>query len=171
MDNSTEELTKEKIDLLLYMDGVQRQEIRYRDERQHNIFTWSSSILIAVMGALIATKQSEVIIWGTYGLTGKIMASIIIAFLVFFSVQWQIRNRKYIADNGAVIQKIDYLLHYYDKGYFDPQNKESLFPEKWFQQYPTPKEKLNFFSRLKSLNYTSATFILGALTLLMIWVQ
>jgi ABC-type transport system involved in Fe-S cluster assembly fused permease/ATPase subunit len=153
------------------MDGVQRQEIRYRDERQHNIFTWSSSILIAVMGALIATKQSEVIIWGAYGLTGKIMASLIIAFLVFFSVQWQIRNRKYIADNDAVIQKIDYLLHYYDKGYFDPQNTESLFPEKWFQQYPTPKEKLNFWGRLKSLNYTSATFILGALTLLMIWVQ
>jgi hypothetical protein len=171
MANSAERLTKEKIDLLLYMDGVQRQEIRYKDERVHNIFTWSSSILIVVMGALIATKQSEVIIWGAYGLTGKIMASIIITFLAVFSVQWQIRNRKYIADNGAVIQRIDYLLHYYDKGYFDSKNKDSLFPEKWLQEYPMPKEKIHFFGRIKSLNYTSATFILGALTLLMIWVQ
>jgi hypothetical protein len=170
MEESTSQMTKEEIDLLIYMETTQRQEIRYREERQYNIFKWSSSILLALMGALLVTKPSESLIWVHYGLTGKIMASIIVILLVVFSVQWQIRNRRFYAENGAVIQRIDYLLHYYEKGYFDPAGKVAILPENWLRDYPTPKEKINFIGRMKSFNYTSATAVLGLLTLVMIWV-
>lgn len=171
MDKHNEPLSKDKIDLLLYMENAQRQEIRQRDARQQEIFKWTNSILIAIMGALLVTKQSEALIWGAYGLTGKLMASLIIIYLTYFSIRWQIRNRKYDSENGAVIQRIDYLLHFYDKDYFDPDAKISILPERWLKEYPRPKEKVTFLSRIKTFNITSATLIFGCLTLLMLWIQ
>ena len=160
--------TKDKIDLLKHMELIQRQEARVYDERQYNIFKWSSSILLAVMGALLIIEPSESVVWGSYGLTGKVIASLVILLFVGFSIQWQIRNRKQYAENGAVVQRIDELLHFYEKGFFDPDGEVAIFPERW-KHSPTRGE-INLVNRLKSLNYASATAILGLMTLVVIWI-
>ncbi len=170
MSEETEVLgMKDKIDLLKHMELIQRSNVQYRSEREHNVFSWSSNILLVLIGALLITKPSESVVWSTYGLWGRIVASIAVVLLVAFSVQWQNRNRRQQRENGEVIQRIDHLLHYYEKGYFDPKGEITIFPEHWATVYPS--KDLSITKRLRSTTYPAATAILGLLAIAMIWVS
>ena len=168
MQEIPDSIAEDKTDLLKHMEIIQRSELNYRREREYKIFIWSSNILLALIGVLLVTKPSESVVWLPYGLWGKIITSVIVMLLVIFSVKWQNRNRKWHTENGHVIQKIDSLLHYYERGYFDPTGEEAIFPENWWTDYPT--EDLRLVKRLRSVNYVSATAILGLLAIIMIWV-
>jgi len=159
---------KDKIDLLKHMELIQRSNVEYRSEREHNIFSWSSNILLVLIGALLITKPSESVVWTAYGLLGRVVASIAVALLVAFSIQWQNRNRKQRYENAEVIQRIDHLLHYYEKGYFDLKSEATILPERWVTVYPL--KDLSIAKRLRSTTYPAATAILGLLAIAMIWV-
>lgn len=161
-------MTDEKIDLLKHMEMLQRQELNYRREMQYRIFTWSSTMLLAAIGTLLITKPSESPIFVPYGVWGRIMASLAIGLLVVFAVRWQALNRRWHSENGAVIQRIDDLLHYYDKGYFDPKGEMSILPEHWADYSRKP---MSTFKIILTENYILATSLLGLLTLAVIWVS
>ena len=55
-----------KINTLKFIYQDQRGEMEYRREREYRIFAWSSSLLTALIGALLITKQSDLVIWQTY---------------------------------------------------------------------------------------------------------
>jgi small-conductance mechanosensitive channel len=169
--NGSESLSiKDKVDLLKHMELIQRAEVRSRHEREHSVFNWSSNILLVLIGALLIVKPSEGAVWLAYGLWGKAIASIAVLALVWFSIQWQNRNRKWQRENGAVIQRIDRLLHYYDKGFFDPTGENAILPEHWWaDHYPT--DTLTLAKRLTSTTFPAATAILGFLAVVMIWVS
>jgi len=168
MEDSQLPNVKDKIDLLKHMEKIQRDELNYRRDREHKIFTWSSNILLILIGALLITKPSESVVWLAYGFWGKVVTSVVVILLVVFSMQWQSRNRRWHAENGGVIQRIDYLLHYYEDGYFDPVGEITIFPGNWWTDYHTGD--IRIIKRLWSVNYVSATAVLGLLALAMIWV-
>jgi hypothetical protein len=168
MRESQAQNVEDKIDLLKHMELIQRDELNQRRELEYKVFAWSSNILLALIGALLITKQSEGVVWLSYGIWGRVVASITIASLVVFSMQWQNKNRKWHQENGSVIQRIDCLLHYYDKGYFDPTGEVTIFPENWRTGYTSTNLKI--VERLRSVNYISATALLGLLALIMIWI-
>jgi ABC-type transport system involved in Fe-S cluster assembly fused permease/ATPase subunit len=168
MGKPQDPITEDKVDLLKHMELIQRAELNQRREREYKIFTWSSNILLALIGALLIARQSQGIVWLQYGFWGKVTASITVVLLVIFSVQWQNKNRRWHIENGGTIQRIDYLLHYYEKGHFDPEGEVTIFLERWREGYSM--EDLRIVKRLTSVNYVSATAILGFLAIVMIWV-
>jgi len=157
-----------KIDLLKHMEIIQRSNVQYRIERETNVFNWSSNILLILIGALLITKPSERAVWLTYGIWGRGVATVAVIFLATFSIQWQNRNRRLQRENGEVIQRIDHLLHFYEKGYFDPKGGTAIFPEHWETQYPA--RDIRITKRLRSTTYPAATAILCLLAIAMIWV-
>ena len=154
-----------KLDILKYVHQAQRNEIDYRREREYRIFTWSSSILLALIGALLITKQTENLVWKPYGGWGNIVASAAVVLIVAYSTVWQFRNSRFRGHNAQVVSRIDVLLHCFEEGYFDPEGA-ALFPDHWrgFGQ----GAKLR--ARLFGANYVSAVLLLGVLALIMIWV-
>ena len=156
-----------KVDILKFLYQDQRNEMEYRRQREYRIFTWSSNILLALIGALLITKQTETLVWKQYGYWGNIIASAAVLLIVVYSTIWQFRNTKFRGWNASVICRVGQILRYYEKGYFSPEKNESLLPEHW-AQYGDEEVKLH--GRLLSTNYVSATFWLSILALIMIWV-
>jgi hypothetical protein len=158
-----------KLDILKFIHQDQRSEIQYRREREYRIFTWSSSLLSALIGALLITKQID-IIWRSYGIWGNSVASAAVLLIVIYSVQWHSRNSRFRGQNAQVISHIDILLHCHDKGYFTSDDT-ALFPDEWGDYGRSMKSSAvrRIRSRLLAANYTSATVMLGALAVIMIW--
>lgn len=156
-----------KIDILKFMYDDQRSEVEYRREREHKIFTWSSNILLIFIGALLITKQSEILVWKSYGIWGSVVASAAVVLIVIYSLIWQLRTNKLRGQNAQVISRISVILHCFDKGYYD-QGGAALFPDSWSGY---GRSKITFRRRLFAANYASATFLLGVMALIMIWVS
>jgi len=161
-----------KIDILKYVHQAQRGEMHYRREREYRIFTWSSSILLALIGALLITKQTESIIWKSYGTWGSVIASAAVSLIVVYSTAWHFRNNRFRGQNAQVISRIDRLLHCFDEDYFEPEGA-ALFPDAW-ADYGQRGYKGSALQRLRGrlfgANYISATVVLGVLALIMIWI-
>ena len=157
-----------RVDLLKHMELIQREELKYRRELQYKIFAWSNSIFLLLIGALLVTNPSENAVWLSFGFWGKLVASATVLLTVVFSLQWQNRNRKLHVDTAGVIKRIDCLLHYFDKGYFDPQKEITIFPQHWSDY---GEEKVNIKTRLGTINYASATTMLGGLAIAMVWLS
>ena len=150
-----------KIDILKFIYQDQRGEMEYRREREYRIFAWSTSLLTALIGALLITKQSDLVIWQTYNVWGNLVASLAVILISIFSSLWHFRNRRFRGQNAQVIAKISRLLHCYEKGYFD-QSGAALFPAEW-SEFGRDKKKPKFrrtLGRIYAINYTSATLLL-----------
>ena len=156
---------KTKLDILKFVHQDQKNEMEYRREREYRIFTWSSSILLALIGALLITKQTENLVWKPYGGWGNIVASAAVVLIVAYSTMWQFRNSRFRGHNAQVVSHIDVLLHCFEEGYFDPEGV-ALFPDHWRDFGRGAKLR----GRLFGVNYVSAVLLLGVLALIMIWV-
>ncbi len=157
---------EERIDLLKYFQEQQWQEVNLHREREFKIFTWANGLLIALIGALLITGQNQKIVWSTYGIWGKVIVSIVVVFLVFYSANWQNKERKRSYKNAKVIVHINELLHCYEDGSFDTEGNTPLFPSDW-KKWGT--HNLGTFRRYFRANQITANFILGILALVMIW--
>ena len=153
-----------KIELLKFIHKDQRGEMEFRREREHRIFMWSSSLLVALIGTLLITKQTENIVWKTYGIWGNLIASLAVFLVVIFSIIWQRRNNKLRGRNATVVSRINKIFHCFDVGYFT-NDDEMLFPKDW----QIGRKTETFFSRFFFANYVTATFLLGVLAIIMIW--
>jgi len=162
---------EQKLDILKFILQDQRGEMQYRREREYRIFTWSSSLLLALIGALLITKQSEAVIWRPYGSWGSLVASAAVILIVMYTTTWHFRNNRFRGQNAQVISRIGWLLHCFDEGYFDPRGA-ALFPGEWSaygRREETASRPRRVMGRLLGANYISATVLLGLLALIMIW--
>ena len=158
---------EDKIDILKHIHQVQRDEVLFRREREYRVFIWSSTILWALIGALLITKPTESVVWESYGYWGKAVASVAVVVLVVYSVKWQFRNSKLGGQNARVIAHINKLLHCIYEGYFEPEENSALFPREWADY---GRREISLRTRLFAANYVSATALLGILALIMTWV-
>jgi hypothetical protein len=158
--------TKTKVDILKFMLENQLNEVNFRREREYRIFTWSSSILLALIGGLLIYRQESGLLLNSYGLIGRVIVSATVILLVFFSIAWQNRNNKYRGQNAQTISHISKLLHCYDEGFYDPENNSTLFRKEWADY---GKGHTRFKARFFHANFVTATFLLGVLSILMIW--
>ena len=154
---------RDKVDILKHAEDMQRSELASRREEARKVFTWSSTILLAIIGALLVARQSESIVWAPYGIWGKTVASIATAALVFFSIAWQSRHHRYYTEGAKVIVRIERLLRYFEKGFFN--SNEALFPEEWAEW---GKQSSKFLHTFKA-DRNGATWLLGVLAIAMIW--
>jgi hypothetical protein len=158
----------DKIGILKHVQELQRHELMYRREREFRIFTWSSTILVALIGALLVVRQSETIVLQSYGIWGKVVATLAIVALVFFSVKWQNRQRSFARKNAKSIARMSKLLHCFEEGFFDPKENGALYPKEWANW---GKDNSKMITRFFRANKITATTLLGILAVTMIWVS
>lgn len=158
--------TKTKIELIKYFTQAQYEELNFRREREYKIFTWTSSILFALIGALLIYRQESAELLKSYGDVGKLTGSLAVLLLVFFSISWLNRNAKYRGQNAKALAHFSNLLHCYDEGFYDPLNKTTLFPNEWARYGEGHKKFKNRFLRP---NFSTALSLLGVLAIIMIW--
>lgn len=163
--------TIDKMDILKHIHTVQRDEVKFRRDREYQVFAWTNSIFVALIGVLLLSQPSQGVIWGSYGINGKIIASIAVLVLVVYSSNWQYRNLRIQDKSAKIIVKINRLFHLFEKGFFDSTSNDALYPDEWVD-WGTPSKKITKkLSRLLfSANYISTTMLLGILAIVMIWV-
>ena len=156
----------DRLNLLIHLHDKTRQEVDFLRDRQDKIFSWSSGILMALIGALLIVEPSKDPVWSSQ-FESKLVVSIAVFAFVAFSIVWQQRTRRWQGENGQVILKIERLMHCYDKGYFDSSGEVVLFPTRWNK--PPEEEIPKFAKRAFAANYVSATILFGVLAIAMIW--
>jgi hypothetical protein len=157
-----------KLDLLKHLHVKAREEINYHRERQDKVFKWSSNILLLVIGTLLVVDSTKSFLWSQQGIVGKVIASITILIVVVFSIQWQQRNRKWQEESVEVLERIETLLHCFDKGYYGTPDDIALYPERWAEPRDLHK-RLSLTERIFRVNYVSAIALLGILAIAMVW--
>lgn len=162
-------LSDAQLDILKFIHEDQRSEIQYRREREYRIFTWASSILSALIGALLITKRTD-LVWNAYGVWGNVVASLAVLLIVIYATLWLARTERFRGQNAQVISRISQLLHCFEKGYFTA-DETPLFPGSWGGYGDNSQRSALHRAprRLFDANYISATVLLGVLAIVMIW--
>lgn len=161
------------LNILIHFHKDQKQELMFRREREFKIFTWSSSIFIALMGGLllIVAKKADKPFPLQYNVDEKAVVSFTILLLLLISISWQNRERKFGNQNSKVITDINKLLHCFDKQYFclldDKKYPETLLPSKW--ETWGGKESIMAKERYFRGNLVTVTWLLGVLNIIIIW--
>ena len=97
MDNTPPEQSWDlatKLDILKHAQSLQMEEVRHRRTREYQIFSWTSGLLVALIGALLVFPRAPQTIWSAYGITGRLLASAAIAIFAVHTINWQYSNRR-----------------------------------------------------------------------------
>jgi hypothetical protein len=155
---------QDKIDILKHAEAMQRGELANRREEETKVFTWSSTILLAIVGALLVAQLSGDFVWGMSGIRTKLVITLMIAMPTAVSVIWQVQQHRYHLKAARVILHIERLLHYFEEGFFDPDG--SLFPAEWGNW----GHHEAWYEQLVRANGVAATVLFGVLAILMVWI-
>ena len=147
---------------LMYED--QRQELSYRRGREFQIFTWSSTILVALTAALLLTEVGKNLTLEQYGVWGDALITSIVISLVSFSVTWQHNQRRLSARHAKVLARITREIGCFDEN-FGKEGKP-VYPEEW---KAWGISNVSFRKHLSTPGKISATIVLGIITIVAIW--
>lgn len=154
---------------LRFFYEMSKKEIDFLRDRQHKIFVWTSSILLASIGLLLISNNDQHLLFDFSLTNNKIIFSFIVSFYSSMSIIWIYRNRSWHRDHMIILTKIEKVLKAYKKGYYlGDEYLESLFPEKWLTH--NQNEQRSSFRKLISSDYNVALLILSVFTLTAIWI-
>lgn len=147
---------------------IQYAEANFRRARELKVFFWSSSLFLAVTGILVVVDKTKSVVWDSFGCSGKIIVTATLLFIAIFSIAWQNRERRFENQQKRLIAKINKQLGLFDKGAFGLDEGETLYPneDKWVNWGAAD---LHTISRYARGNLLTATWILAALAIAMVW--
>lgn len=151
-----------EIETLRHLQTQQREELQYRRSREFQIFTWSATLLFAVIAAALV-KPPDILAKG--GAAWRTVASVLVVVLTFYSLRWQLYQRQSTAAHARVLTRIAGKLGVFDPSAFD--GPDALYPEEWKgwgSRYVTYREQLSRPSKM------SATLLVGILALVSLWI-
>jgi hypothetical protein len=154
-----------KVEILIHFQNNQTQELMYRRGREFNIFLWTATIFLVFIGSLLLIDKSREPIWQHLGFWGKFFASCLILLIASFSIIWQNRERVFANNNCKVIVATNEALNAFENNFY--LNNQSIYPDRWRNW---GKKELNSYKRYFRANYITAVWILGVLSVLIIWV-
>lgn len=153
-------MEQKELDILKHLQTIQMAELNYRRNREFQIFTWSASILLAIIGALLIRAQGSSTLFTNRGAYWKIVASLVVTGLTFFSAKWQLDQRKFSVELQQVLARIRTKLGCFDANAFG--GAETLYPTRWKDwgtRYLTLRTQATRASKI------SATILLGVVAL------
>jgi len=154
-------MTEAEIETLRHLQTQQREELQYRRSREFQIFTWSVTLLLAIVTAVLVKPPDFL---ATGGLALRTVASVVVVGLTFYSLSWQLYQRQSAAAHARVLATIAGKLGVFDSQAFG--GPEPLYPERWKrwgQRYITLREQLSRPSKM------SATLAVGVVALVSLW--
>ncbi|MFN8469051.1 MAG: hypothetical protein U0X20_26070 [Caldilineaceae bacterium] len=150
------------------------EEVQNRRTREYQIFSWTSGLLVALIGALLVFPRAPQTIWSSYGVAGRLLAALAVAIFALQSIAWQLRNRQAAQDNARAVVRINRLFHLFEPGYFDAGSDQSVLPPQW-QEWGSKAlatESRSIFGEIGAglfgANFISPTLLLAVVAVLMI---
>jgi hypothetical protein len=80
-----------ELETLRHLEKMQRDELQYRRSREFQIFTWSATILLALIAA-VAVKPPDLLARGGSAVREVLSATVL--GLTYFSLAWQLQQRR-----------------------------------------------------------------------------
>lgn len=114
-------------ELVKYLHEEQRDQLNYRRSREFQIFTWSATLLLAVVGLLVV-KEADKDILITQGFGGRLLGSAVILGVGIYSSIWQSFQRKRAAEHQRILVRLAERLGCFERSRSDG---ESLYPYRW----------------------------------------
>lgn len=127
-----QQLTDHKVTVLLNLLDFQLHEIQRRQDREQQLFQWSTSLLLAIFGVVTA-------LFGTTAQTPfpdtiKLLASIMVLLPISFTIYWIFRLSSQAVQNAATVERIQELLLLFDTTYY---GATSPYPGSWQGNFAT----------------------------------
>jgi len=118
--------TADKTSIVLYALDYNIKEIHRREEKQQQLFEWSTSLLLAAFGAVVALSSRSSPL--PYTIPIKLIATALIAVPTFlFAYRILLHTRGSVA-NAKAVERIQELLHLFEDGYYGIR---SPYPQEW----------------------------------------
>jgi hypothetical protein len=116
----------EKLSVLLQLLDRQTSEIQRREGREQQLFEWTTGLLVAAFGAVIALSDRDHPL--PYAPTVKLLAILLIAVpSTIFAVRILGYSKRSV-NNAEAIERIEELLQVFEPGYYGAQ---SPYPPEW----------------------------------------
>jgi hypothetical protein len=79
----------ERLETLKYAYNEQRSELDFRRRRENEIFRWSATILVVILGGLLSSPGQKVLSTTNSSMVVRVLGTLVIVGLAVFSVSWQ----------------------------------------------------------------------------------
>lgn len=150
-------------DLLLHLYNDQRAELGYRRMREHQIFTWSASLLIGITGTFLIVDPNQELVLSS--LHGRTITTLVVVALTGFSLLWQINQWNRASLHQQILARLAEELGAFRE--VSSTDGEPWYPAEWKQwggNAPEVRYRINHPTKVL------ATALLGLLAGLAIWV-
>jgi len=118
--------TSDKTQILLYIFDFNVKEIYRRKEQQQRLFEWSTSLLLAAIGAVVALSGRSTPL--DFPVAIKALATIMIVVPTFLFSQRIVKFRKGSVGNAKAVERIQEILRLFEDGYYGVR---SPYPHEW----------------------------------------
>jgi len=153
----------ERLETLKYAYQDQRNELDFRRRRENEVFTWSATILVIILGGLLSAPGQKALLTTSSFTVARVLATIVILGLALFSVSWQQKICRLRARNTRVMVQIAEEMGCFVAG---PKGERSLYPDEWRRwgsRYVSLRNQLLSASRI------CATTLLALTALVALW--
>lgn len=148
-------------ELLKFACHDQRVELEYRRNREHQIFGWTASILLAIIAALFIKSPATEKLFQTQNIFWRLLISAIIAGLTIYSISWQHYHNTKASEHKRVLASLWDKLKFFD-------GDSQILLSKWKDW---GKKNLSIIDQLRFRSRISATAFLGIVGLMAIWID
>jgi hypothetical protein len=156
-DNNLDEI---KVDILKHAYTSEAEWIRERREREYQVFAWTNSVLLLVIGAFIVVNPTNKNVLDIFD---KVALSAAMIVLTTASYIWQRRSRNQVVAGARILSRILDNLRLREPGYF---GEEPVFP-------PLEKKTVQDTWRQKVglTLYSGTTVFMATLACVVIWAR
>jgi hypothetical protein len=116
----------DKVNVLLQLLTHQLEEIKRREGREQQLFEWATGLLLAAFAAVIALSDRSTPL--PYSPSIKLLATLLIAVPTAIIAYRILGYTKRSAGNAEAVERIESLLHLYEKGYY---GTTTPYPPDW----------------------------------------
>jgi hypothetical protein len=115
-----------KVEVLLNLLDRQVDEIQRREEAEQKLFEWSTSLLLASFGGVVALSQKATVL--PQALYVKLIATVMVGIPVLLAITRIVTRSKASMPNAEALERIQSLLHLFEDGYY---GSHSPYPQSW----------------------------------------
>src|SRR5262245_4200066 len=111
---------------IMYED--QRKELEYRRNREYQIFTWSATILLALIGGSLVSRSKDSVL-SNIGPLGSALAVLVILAFTVYVLCWLLHQRRCMRAHQRVLAQIAL-----KRGWFQELTEDGrrrLLPDAW----------------------------------------
>jgi hypothetical protein len=137
-----------------------RRELEYRRNREYQIFTWSATVQLALIGGSLVTRSQDSVL-SRIGTLGTLSAILAIFLFTIYIVYWLLHQRKAMRAHQRVLVQIAMR-----RGWFKELNSDRsrpLLPEAWKELGNADGGKAGGLGKMAIL------FALGLVAMAVVW--